>query len=59
VALTFQEQERATGVTPRDPFRLTRLEEAAYSFLCPGGLRTEDCSDGLVKHRLEATLRQS
>lgn len=59
MALTFQEQEKATGVTPRYPFRLTHLEEAAYSFLCPGGLWTEDCSDGLVEHRLEAPLRQS
>lgn len=59
MAATFREQERATGVTPKDPFRLTCLEEAAHSFLCPGGLWTEDCSDGLVKHCLEATLRQS
>lgn len=44
---------------PGIPFRLTHLEKAAYTFLCPGGLRTEDCSDGLVKHRLEAALRQS
>lgn len=44
---------------PGIPFRLTRLEEAAYTFLCPCGLRTEDCSDGLVKHSLEAALRQS
>lgn len=44
---------------PGIPFRLTHLEKAAYTFLCPGGLWTEDCSDGLVKHRLEAALRQS
>lgn len=44
---------------PKIPFRLTCLEEVAYTFLCPGRLWTEDCSDSLIKHCLEATLRQS
>lgn len=61
VALTIwaQEQESTTGVIPGIPVALTCSEEAAYPFLCPGGLRAQDCSDGLVKHCLEAALRQS
>lgn len=43
---------------PGIPVRLTCLEEAACPFLGAGGLRAQHCSDGLVKHRLEAALRQ-
>lgn len=60
VALTGFRSRKAPLVSlPGMPVRLTCSEEAACPFLCPGGLRAQDCSDGLVKHRLEASLRQS
>lgn len=54
----FRSRKAPLVSVPGIPVRLTCLEEAACPFLGAGGLRAQHCSDGLVKHRLEAALRQ-